>query len=257
MPSRRPTRWPWFVLLVSLAASDAQAQSKTEAEARRQLEFARGELTQRNYERALTSADSALRLDPTQYGALLCKAEAYEGLGNLKMAESMALSYFELTGTKPGGDPAADAVLSRIQKKLTAGTVAADSPGTEGVSTETMPTLPRGSEDFLRWLITREAIERAAIRRDVGGALLAGGAGLAGAGGALLGIAAAQSAGQPWDANVQSLHSAGLGSVFAGGALVAVAVPLLIDGGVRGTRLRDDQLAFLPEFDGSGLRWRF
>lgn len=237
-----------------LTAASAQAQSKGEAEARRQLDFARQEVQQHNYEKALVSADSALRLDPSLYAALLYKAESYEGLGNLRLAESMALSYFELSGLRPGGDATADEVLARIQRKLAAGTVAADEPVGAKKQSESMPPLPRGSEDFLRWLIERELLERARIRRDVGGALLGGGGALLGTGAVLMGVASARSAEQPFDANTFSAHAAGLGVLCVGGAIVASGLPLLFDGAARSVRAEPGSLAWLP---GGALGVRF
>jgi len=67
-----------------------------EDEAERQLGFARAELDRGEYERAIKSAESALRLEPTLYDAFVIKALAYEGLGNLALAESLLVAYQEL-----------------------------------------------------------------------------------------------------------------------------------------------------------------
>ncbi len=83
-------------------------------EAERQVGFARTELSQGAYDRALRSAESALRLDPTRYDAILLKARAYEGLGNLELAESLTLAYGEFVGGMDGR-PEAQAVLDRIR----------------------------------------------------------------------------------------------------------------------------------------------
>jgi hypothetical protein len=102
-----------LVLLLALApAPSAWAGAADEAE--RQVGFAVAELTSGDYHRALKSAESALRLDPTRYDAFLLKARAYEGLGNLKLAESLVLAYGELVG---GLDdrPEAQAILDRLQ----------------------------------------------------------------------------------------------------------------------------------------------
>ena len=82
-------------------------------EARRQLGFAETELAAGNLDRALASAESALRLAPTLYGAFVVKALAYEGLGNPRLAESLLLAYQELTrGMTP--DPRVAASLERL-----------------------------------------------------------------------------------------------------------------------------------------------
>ena len=77
------------VLLVLPAV--AHAQSNDEEEARRQLDIARQQVDQGNFEQALSAADTALRLFPSLYQAMMFKALAYEGLGKLKRAERFAL----------------------------------------------------------------------------------------------------------------------------------------------------------------------
>ena len=83
-------------------------------EAERQAGFAEDELAAGDFHRALKSAESALRLDPARYDAILLKARAYEGLGNLELAESLTLAYGEFVG---GLDdrPEAQMVLDRIR----------------------------------------------------------------------------------------------------------------------------------------------
>ena len=81
--------------LATLTPSPAAAQ---EEEATRQADFARQELADGQYDQALKSAESALRLQPTLYEAMLLKALAYEGLGNLELAESLVRAYVELAG---------------------------------------------------------------------------------------------------------------------------------------------------------------
>lgn len=69
---------------LSIPCSVAFAGGPTEAD--RQIEFSHTELSQGEYDRARLSAESALRLDPARYDAILLKARAYEGLGNLQLA---------------------------------------------------------------------------------------------------------------------------------------------------------------------------
>ena len=83
-------------------------------EAERQAGFAIDELAAGDYHRALKSAESALRLDPTRYDAFLLKARAYEGLGDLELAESLVLAYGELVGGLEDR-PEGQAVLDRVQ----------------------------------------------------------------------------------------------------------------------------------------------
>ncbi len=102
-----------FAVAVQLVlAGGAHAGAADEAE--RQASFAQDELAAGDYNRALKSAESALRLDPTRYDAFLLKARAYEGLGDLDLAESLVRAYGELVG---GLDdrPEAQAILDRIR----------------------------------------------------------------------------------------------------------------------------------------------
>lgn len=83
-------------------------------EAERQIAFAQDELAAGDFDRALRSAESALRLDPTRLDSILLKARAYEGLGNLELAESLVLAYGEFVGGLDSR-PEAQAVLQRIR----------------------------------------------------------------------------------------------------------------------------------------------
>ena len=83
-------------------------------QASRQLEFARKELADGKYEKAIESAESALRLNPLLYEALLIKALAFEGFGDFEKAESLLVAYQEIA--KGGSvDPRADEALERIR----------------------------------------------------------------------------------------------------------------------------------------------
>jgi len=95
-----------------------------EEEAGRQHDFAKKELAKGEYAKAVQSAESALRLDPTLYRAFVTKALAYEGLGNLDLAESLLVAFQELTkGMQP--DDAVAVALERIRTAKSAGRRAA------------------------------------------------------------------------------------------------------------------------------------
>ena len=116
MPTSRPPRVLGLLLLVVAAAALAPTLARADAlaESERQASFAADELAAGDYHRALKSAESALRLDPARYDAFLLKARAYEGLGNVELAESLVLAYGELMG---GLDdrPEAQAILDRLR----------------------------------------------------------------------------------------------------------------------------------------------
>lgn len=262
-----------LVIALLLFSSVALAQSRGEEEARRQLEFAKQEVVEGNYEKALSSADSALRLFPALYEAYVYKALAYEGLGKLKMAESFLLTYREL---KPGEDAQADEALARIQEKLGRGAEptettpppveetggSAPSSGGEGtklaaVDLEGMPALPSGSEEFLSWLVVRQQLDTYETRKNVGAGLTAGGLGLAGVGvGLMVGMSVA-SVSNPNDANVEAVYAAGVGSVLAGGTLAAVGLPTLIINGAQIGKLKKEAASASLEVSGPGLSLRF
>ena len=232
------------VLILSgmlLVPSLASAQSRGEEEARRQLEFAKQEVVEGNYEKALGSADSALRLFPALYEAYVYKALAYEGLGKLKMAESFLLTYREL---RPGGDadPTAEEALTRIQEKLgksdeetpdegSSDTTEPDEGGGGAVVApvvlEDMPGYPSGSEEFLAWMVVRQQVDVLEARRDGGGGLTAGGLALAGVGAGLMVAMSVVSRDNPNDANVEAFYAAGVGSAMAGATLAVIGIPTL------------------------------
>ena len=86
------------LLVLQLALPRGAGAGSLEEEALRQLEFSRTELAAGSFEKAVSSAESALRLQPTLYEALALKALAYEGLGKLDLAESLLIAYLELAG---------------------------------------------------------------------------------------------------------------------------------------------------------------
>jgi tetratricopeptide (TPR) repeat protein len=84
------------VCLLGTSPPAAHAESNTGvSQATRQLDFAREELAKGKFDKAFKSAESALRLDPGQSGAILLKAQAYEGLDNLKQAKLLVAAYLE------------------------------------------------------------------------------------------------------------------------------------------------------------------
>jgi hypothetical protein len=104
------------ILFLGLLAPTVSAAGIRD-EAERQLTFARDELDAGKFDRALASAESALRLEPSLYDAMVVKALAYEGLGNLRMAEVMLLAYGEIA-TGLGPNPEVDEALARLQRSL-------------------------------------------------------------------------------------------------------------------------------------------
>lgn len=104
-----------LLFALTLPASPASAGMREEAE--RQLRFARNELSEEKFERALASAESALRLEPTLYDAMVVKALAYEGLGDLKMAEVLLIAHGEVA-TGLGDRPDVREALVRVQAAM-------------------------------------------------------------------------------------------------------------------------------------------
>ncbi len=73
------------------------AAAQMEEQAQRQYEYCREELTKGAFERAITSAESALRLDASLYDAFVCKALGYEGLEQWDKAWATITTYIDLT----------------------------------------------------------------------------------------------------------------------------------------------------------------
>jgi len=105
---------------VPLVPSIASAQGTMESEAQRQLDFAWGELEKGDWDRAISSADSALRLNPAMYTAMVVKALAYEGKGELRRAESWLQTYLDLTANLSQA-PEAVELADRLKDKLDTG----------------------------------------------------------------------------------------------------------------------------------------
>ncbi len=99
---------------VTVFVPDVVHAAGMEEEARRQLGYAEQELARGEFDKAVKSAESALRLHPTLYGAFVTKALAYEGLGNAELAEALLLAYQELTKNIEQ-DPRAQGALTRLR----------------------------------------------------------------------------------------------------------------------------------------------
>ena len=102
---------------LTLSVPVAVAQSEIQLQAQRQLEFSKSEIAGGSFERALSSASAAFRLDPTLYDALVYKALAYEGLGELRLAEGLLTTYMDIRGDLEPLAEAEDA-LGRVAAKL-------------------------------------------------------------------------------------------------------------------------------------------
>lgn len=110
-------RGPVLVLLLLVALAPSSALASAEQEAARQIGFARTELAQGKPDRALRSAESALRLCPDCLDAVIVKALAYEALGNPRLAEGLLLAYMEMVPEGAASEEATEN-LARIQGRL-------------------------------------------------------------------------------------------------------------------------------------------
>lgn len=237
----------FFSLLAFTAPMVAFAQAGTEEEARRQLEFAQGEIDAENFQKALTSAESALRLHPPLYEAMAYKALALEGLGDLKIAESLLITYRELRG---GWEnlPKAEGDLERVQGKIgdriqRLERMAALPPFDDVRELDDMPAFPDGSEEFLQWLVLRQQLDAAKARMEVGGGLLGGGIALLVGGGVALAVTSTLSKDDPNNANIEAFYAGGVGGLFSGATLTLVGLPLMVSGGARVARLKKGGVA--------------
>ena len=106
--------------LAALAVSPTTSlASGVKEEATRQLDFARAEISEGDFERALQSADSALRLEAPAHEVFLLKGLAYEGLGQLHWAEAMLMAHIvALAGLEPTAE--ATAALQRADPEARA-----------------------------------------------------------------------------------------------------------------------------------------
>ncbi len=103
-----------------LAPAPAAAQGALEQEAQRQINFAWDELKAGDWDKAIGSADSALRLNPALYTAMVIKALAYEGKGELRRAESWLQTYLDLTANLNQAPEAVD-LAERLKASRGAG----------------------------------------------------------------------------------------------------------------------------------------
>lgn len=103
-------------LLAFLAAAPAFA-GNMEAEAKRQIDFALTELEAGAWEKAIKSAQSAYRLDPSAHRALVVLGRAYEGLGDLEKARSFLETCTNLAGGTSAAREAAE-ILVRVQATI-------------------------------------------------------------------------------------------------------------------------------------------
>ena len=263
---------PLLSILAALALScpaAALAQSATEKEAKRQLGFARTEVAERNFEKALASADSALRLDPAMYDAFVFKALAYEGLGDNTKAEGYLVAYADLADG-PTALPEAGVALDRIRS------ASADaSPSKRGdptvvttalpdLSAADLPSIPQGAESLTAWLLLQQRMRVAEAQRNVGVAILAAGGGLAGLGGGMMGAASSLSQSSPNDPNIESMHAAGLGALLSGAVVFAAGLPLTVGSAAQAAKLKRDASSLTAqalrprlEVGATGLALRF
>jgi tetratricopeptide (TPR) repeat protein len=117
----------WLLALVSLlllvsAGSGVARAGGTQDEAARQVELARKDIDQGQYERAISACDSALRLDATAQEAFKLKGLALEQMGQIDDARGMLLAYNSLRSGLPE-DPEVEAALARMARPPAAATV--------------------------------------------------------------------------------------------------------------------------------------
>ena len=98
--------------VVAFPSNPALADAGNE-QALRQLEFARQELDAGRHDRAIKSARSALRFDPTQLEAIVIKALSFEALSDFDTAEDLLAAYLDFSVGR-GQDPRVAEALERI-----------------------------------------------------------------------------------------------------------------------------------------------
>ncbi len=104
-------------LVLALLVIAPAAHAQLAEQAARQIELAQQDFDEGNYERAVNSASSALRLDPLLYDALVIKALSYEKLNESMLAYSLLVTYQELTRGMTQHPEVAPA-LARLQKLI-------------------------------------------------------------------------------------------------------------------------------------------
>jgi hypothetical protein len=124
--------------LLLLGGLPTVAQAQLEEQAARQIALAQEDLDAGNYERAVNSASSALRLNPLLYEALVIKALAYEKLNETMLAYSLLVTYQELSRGMTQ-NPKVEPALQRLRKLI--GAVA------DSISAEASKPAPRVDGD--------------------------------------------------------------------------------------------------------------
>ncbi len=259
----------WFSLailsLALLVPTSSFGQTAEEEEAQERLAEAKEAIAAEDFQKSLEAADAALRLYPSLYEAMMYKALAYEGLGELKRAKGL-LSTFKQVSYSEDDKAVADAALVRIQDKLgearkatvdqeaaalSQSTADSEGEGEGGAEEEAsasrkaaqmavpldMPDYPVGSEEFLSWLLYRQQLSLLEVRRDTGIAILAGGGALAALGAGISGAMVGASSQTANDPNIEAGYAAGLGAMFSGVALVGIGLPLTIINAAKASKL--------------------
>ncbi len=135
-------------LLLALATPAFGQADYANQQAERQVEFAREELANGDYERALRSAESALRLVPLFHPAMLLKAQAYEALEDYPLAETTLLAYLEMAPPKDQ-DPLARIALERVRARIES-----DASGSRARNARLRKSLSRDDIDNFRERVT-------------------------------------------------------------------------------------------------------
>jgi|GEM_PF-849953 len=104
-------------LSLSALTVPSVALAQMEQEAERQLDLAWKDLEAEQWEKAVNSAESALRLNPSLYTAMVVKALAYEGQGQFRKAESWLQTYLELTRSLSQAPQAMD-LAGRLKERM-------------------------------------------------------------------------------------------------------------------------------------------
>ncbi len=284
---------PLTILSLSLlTASPAWGQTAEEEQAQERLEEAKKQLEAENFDKAREAADAALRLYPSLYEAMMYKALAYEGLGELKRARGL-LSTFKQVSFSEEAKATADEALTRIQSKLGEARKAtvdqeaaalAQSTATEDSEEASeaedqqpaespkkarrmavpldMPDYPAGSKEFLSWMLYRQQLELLEVRRDTGIAFLVGGGALTGLGAGIAGAMVGASSQTANDPNIEAAYAAGLGAIFSGATLLGIGLPMTIVHAVKASKLSSSRTSTAQrgptiDVEGGALALRF
>jgi len=155
------------LLALVLAGVPVTASAQLEEEAARQIALAQKDLDDGNFERAVNSASSALRLNPLLYEALVIKGLAYEKLNETMLAYSLLVTYEEMSRGMVA-NPAVAPALERLRKLI--GAVASE------ITAQAAPTAAP-EEDSADVVARFEIISRRNqqdLYRDLNGLLAAG-----------------------------------------------------------------------------------